>query len=330
MRRPDSITGEVALVTGASRGLGLALARELARHSCPLVICARDSAELERAAQDLRNRGVDVVTVAGDITAAGMPQQLVDTAVERFGRLDILVNNAGIIQVGPVSSLTASDYETAVRAMALAPMQLALAALPVMRAQAHGRIVTITSIGGKVSVPHLMPYAMAKFAAVGFSEGLRAELGSHPVSVTTIVPGLMRTGSHLNALFAGRKNAEFTWFGVAASLPFLSMDAGRAAQQIIAAAAARRAELILTPAGQLVARTGAIAPGLTAAILHAVNQLVLPRADGESSRTAPGHRLRPLISPAVFDWLTALGRRAAGRLNENPAPAASGLPPGPA
>jgi short-subunit dehydrogenase len=329
MRRPDSITGEVALVTGASRGLGLALARELARHSCPLVICARDSAELERAAQDLRNRGVDVVTVAGDITAAGMPQQLVDTAVERFGRLDILVNNAGIIQVGPVSSLTASDYETAVRAMALAPMQLALAALPVMRAQAHGRIVTITSIGGKVSVPHLMPYAMAKFAAVGFSEGLRAELGSHPVSVTTIVPGLMRTGSHLNALFAGRKNAEFTWFGLAASLPFLSMDAGRAAQQIVAAAAARRAELILTPAGQLVARTGAIAPGVTAAILHAAHRLVLPGTAGEGSGTARGHRLRPIISPAVFDRLTVLGRRAAGRLNENPAPAGSGLPPGP-
>jgi short-subunit dehydrogenase len=325
----DDITGEVALVTGASRGLGLELARELARHSCPLIICARDGAELERAAQDLRGRGADVVTVAGDITADGMPQRLVDTAVERYGRLDILVNNAGIIQVGPVQNLTASDYETAVQVMTLAPMRLALAALPVMRSQGHGRIVTITSIGGKVSVPHLAPYAMAKFAAVGFSEGLRAELGSHPVSVTTIVPGLMRTGSHLNALFAGRKNAEFTWFGLAASLPLLSMDAGRAAQQIVAAAAARRAELILTPAGQLVARTGAIAPGVTAAILHAAHRLVLPGpAGGGGSETAPGHRLRPIISPALFNRLTVLGRRAADHLNENPAPAGPGLPPG--
>jgi short-subunit dehydrogenase len=329
MRRPDDITGEVALVTGASRGLGLALARELAQHSCPLVICARDDAELERAAQDLRHRGADVVTVVGDITAAGMPQRLVDAAVERYGRLDILVNNAGIIAVGPVVNLTAGDYETAVRTMALAPMQLALAALPVMRGQGHGRIVTITSIGGKVSVPHLAPYAMAKFAAVGFSEGLRAELGSYPVSVTTVVPGLMRTGSHLNALFAGRKDAEFTWFGLAASLPFLSMDAGRAAQQIIAATAARRAELILTPAGQLVARTGAVAPGVTAAILHAAHQLVLPGPAGGSGETAPGRRLRPIISPALYNRLTVLGRRAAGRLNENPAPAGPGLPPGP-
>jgi NAD(P)-dependent dehydrogenase (short-subunit alcohol dehydrogenase family) len=145
----------------------------------------------------------DVVTVAGDITEAEMPQRLVDTAVKQYGRSTSWSNNAEIIQVGPIQNLTPSDCETAVPTMALAPMQLALAALSVMRGQEHGRIVTITSIGGKVSVPHLMPYAMAKFAAVGFSEDLRAQLGSHPVAVTTVVPGLMRTGSHLNALFAG-------------------------------------------------------------------------------------------------------------------------------
>jgi hypothetical protein len=138
----------------------------------------------------------------------------------------------------------------------------------------------------------------------------------------------MRTGSHLNALFAGRKDAEFTWFSLAASLPFVSMDAGRAARQIVAAAAARRAELILTPAGQLMARTGGIAPGLTSVILHAVSQLVLPGSPGEGSGTARGQRLRPAISQSVFDWLTFLGRRAAGRLNEDPTPAGSGLPPG--
>jgi short-subunit dehydrogenase len=88
--------------------------------------------------------------------------------------------------------------------MALAPVHLALAALPVMRRQHHGRIVTIASIGGKMSVPHLLPHSTAKFAAVGFSEGLRAELGRGPVTVTTVVPGLMRTGSHLQARFTGQ------------------------------------------------------------------------------------------------------------------------------
>jgi short-subunit dehydrogenase len=189
-----------------------------------------------------------------------------------------------------------------------------------MQRQGHGRIVTIASIGGKVAVPHLVPYGTAKFAAVGFSEGLRAELGARPVSVTTVVPGLMRTGSHLNALFTGRQDAEFTWFGLAASLPGLSMDAGRAARQIVQAAARRRPEIILTPAGQVVARAASVAPGLTAAVLHAVSEL-LPGPAGPGGVAASGKRLHPVISPAAFDRLTRLGRRAARALNEDTRPA---------
>src|SRR5579859_4086258 len=192
-RAPDDLRGEVAVVTGASRGLGLLLARELARQGCSLVICARDAAELDRAAGQLRAAGAEVTAVACDVTGAATPQLLVDTAVERYGRLDILVSNAGIIQVGPVEAGQASLYEEALDTMALAPVRLALTALPVMRRQGHGRIVTIASVGGKVSVPHLLPYSTANFAAVGFSEGLRAELGVGPVTVTTVVPGLMRT-----------------------------------------------------------------------------------------------------------------------------------------
>lgn len=317
IRRAEDLAGEVALVTGASRGLGLALARELARRSCPLVICARDAAGLERAALDLRGRGAEVTAVTADITDTGAPQRLTDIALERHGRLDILISNAGVIQVGPAGNTTPGDYEAALATMAVAPMRLALAALPVMQRQGHGRIVTITSIGGKLAVPHLLPYAMAKFAAVGFSEGLRAELGGRPVSVTTVVPGLMRTGSHLNALFAGRKDAEFTWFSLAASLPFLSMDAGRAARQIVDAAAARRPEIILTPAGQVAARAAGVAPGLTAAMLHAICQLVLPDPARDRGVASFGKRLHPAISPAAFDWLTRLGRKAARDLNED-------------
>ena len=97
-RGQDDIRGEVAVVTGASRGLGLLLARELARHSCPLVICARDAAELDRAAAQLRAAGAEVTAVACDITDEASPRLLVDTAIERYGRLDILISNAGIIQ----------------------------------------------------------------------------------------------------------------------------------------------------------------------------------------------------------------------------------------
>lgn len=312
----DDIRGEVAVVTGASRGLGLLLARELARHGCKLVICARDAAELERAAGDLRAAGANVTAVALDVTDDAAPQRLIDTALERYGRLDIVLSNAGIIQVGPSQADTAEQVQAALATMALAPARLALAALPLMREQGHGRIVTITSIGGKLSVPHLLPYSTAKFAAVGFSEGLRAELGRGPVTVTTVVPGLMRTGSHLNARFTGQADKEFTWFSLGASLPLISMDAERAARQIIAAVRARRAEVILTPAGQVAARLAGLAPSLTSQILHQVQQLALPAPGGVPGQETPGHALRPALTHKAFDRLTAWGQSAATRFNE--------------
>jgi len=315
-REPDDITGEVAVITGASRGLGLALARELARHSCRLVIGARDAAELEEAAGELRAAGAEVTAVPADLAAAGTPELLVRTAVDRYGRLDILINNAGLIRVAPLEATSAQDYEEAVRVMALAPVRTTLAALPVMREQGHGRIVTITSIGGKVAVPHLLPYSVAKFAAVAFSEGLRAELGAGPVAVTTVVPGLMRTGSHLNAEFGGRRDEEFTWFSLGASLPLISMDAASAAHQIIEAVRRRRAEIILTPLGQLAARGAAIFPGLTSALLHLMHELLPGAPEDGGAAAAPGRAARPGVNEQLFDWLTALGRAAARQLNQ--------------
>ena len=202
--------------------------------------------------------------------------------------------------------------------MALAPVRLALTGLPVMRRQGHGRIVTIASIGGKLSVPHLLPYSTAKFAAVGFSEGLRAELGRGPVTVTTVVPGLMRTGSHLQARFTGQAGKEFTWFALGASLPLVSMDAERAARQIIGAVRQRRAEVILTPAAQIVSRVAGLAPGLTSEVLHLVQRLALP-APGQAAQggePVPGHELNPALPRKTFDRLTTLGRAAASRFNE--------------
>jgi NAD(P)-dependent dehydrogenase (short-subunit alcohol dehydrogenase family) len=305
-RRGHDLAGEVAIVTGASRGLGLLLARELSRRSCPVVICARDRAELDRAAAELRSGGAEVTAVACDVTSPDAPQQLVDTAMQRYGRLDILVSNAGLIRVGPVESTSPADYETAWRTMGLAPIRLALAALPVMRRQGHGRIVTITSIGGKVGVPHLLPYSAAKFAAVGFSEGLRAELGAGEVTVTTVVPGLMRTGSHVQAFFGGRRDQEFTWFSLAAGLPVLSMDAERAARRIVESVRAGKPEVILTPLG------------------HLTQRLLLPPAARGSRQAEPGRKLRPAIPRPVFDRLTAFGRAAERRFNQTAAPAPTG------
>jgi short-subunit dehydrogenase len=314
-RPEDDLAGEVAVVTGASRGLGLLLATELARRGARLLICAREQGELDRAADRLRELGAEVAAVTGDVTDPDFAPQLVDAARERYGRLDIVISNAGIIKVGPVQSTTAADYEAAVATMALAPVRLALAALPVMQAQGHGRIVTITSLGGKLGVPHMLPYSTAKFAAVGFSEGLRAELGRGPVTVTTVVPGLMRTGSHENAEFAGKRDEEFTWFGLGASLPVLSMDAERAARQIVAGVAQRRSEIFLTPAGQIVSRVAQVVPELTTTVLHAVQNLALPDPDGEAAGVR-GRRLRGTLPAPVLGPLTSLGRAAAARFNQ--------------
>jgi hypothetical protein len=178
--------------------------------------------------------------------------------------------------------------------------------------------VNITSVGGKVSVPHLVPYGCAKFAAVGLSEGLRAELADAGIRVTTVVPGLMRTGSHLNAEFKGRQEAEFVWFGLAASLPLLSMDAERAARQIVRAVRRGDSEVILTLPANLLARFGGVLPGLTADLLGLVDR-VLPKADGERA-PARGIEVQERLDSRVLNALTALGRSAARRFHQHPGP----------
>lgn len=312
--RRDELAGEVALITGASRGLGLLLAHELARRSVKLVICARDEAELTRASGRLRDRGAEVTAVPCDVADEAAPQLLVQTALDRYGKLDILVSNAGIITVAGIEGLAAADFQTAVEVMTLAPVRLTLAALEVMRKQDHGRIVTITSVGGKVSVPRLLPYSVAKFGEVAFSEGLRAELGDGPITVTTVVPGLMRTGSQEHAWFSGRPASEYSWFSLAASLPLVSMDAERAARRIVTAAAAGQPELILTPLAQIAARGAAVSPRLTSSLLHLTHRL-LPKP-GDRRRMTQGQHLRPAMDERVFGWLTSLGRSAARRFNQ--------------
>ena len=118
---------------------------------------------------------------------------LVDQATQRFGCVDIVVSITGIIQVGPMSTTTTEDFANALDVMFWGTLYPPLAVLPQMRARRSGRVVNITSIGGVVSVPHLLPYTYAKFAAVGLSKGLRAELGWEGMHVTTVVPGLVHT-----------------------------------------------------------------------------------------------------------------------------------------
>jgi len=320
-RRPS---GErTALVTGASRGLGLLVAEELGRRGHDLLICARDERELARAAERLRATGVRVHALACDLADPGTADTLVRAAREYAGGLDVLVNNAGMISVGPLDSLTEQDFREAMELMFHAPLRLTLAALPLLRESRAGRIATITSLGGRISPPHLLPYSCAKFAAVGFSEGLRAELAGSGVTVTTVVPGLMRTGSHLAAEFTGAAEREYAWFAAGAGLPGLSIDAGRAARAIVRAIEHGRAELVLSPAAKAAVRLHGVAPATTTRLLGAMARL-LPAAPEDArrrraeagGRRVPGAEAARRLDSRLLGRITALADRAAGRHNE--------------
>src|SRR5262249_28290720 len=205
-------------------------------------------------------------------------EQLIAATITRFGTIDILVNNAGEIQVGPVQSLTIEDFKAAMDVMFWGMVYSSMAVLPHLLRKESGRIVNITSIGGKVAVAHLLPYDSAKFAALGFSEGLRAELKGTGITVTTVVPGLMRTGGHLNASFQGDVEREAVWFGLGATLPGISINADRAARKIVHAAARGEAETILSLPSKPIALSNSLFQDFTSYGPGSFTHSPLPRA----------------------------------------------------
>ena len=295
------------------------LAREFATAGCQVAICARDEAELGRARQELQRHGAEVLAVPADIADRRQAEGLIEQTTAQFGRVDVLVNNAGVIQVGPIQAMRVEDFEQALGVMFWGVLYPTMAVLPQMLARGSGRIVNITSIGGKLSAPHLLPYNAAKFAAVGLSEGLRAELAPAGVGVVTVVPGLMRTGSHLNAWFKGNRRREFTWFALGASLPLISMDAERAARRILDATGRNQAEVILSPPAQLAARSHGLAPGTVTSMLSLVDR-VLPSTNTTDPGASRGIELLQQRRSPLLQGLTSMGTSAARRFHQFPDP----------
>jgi NAD(P)-dependent dehydrogenase (short-subunit alcohol dehydrogenase family) len=317
LRRARAISFEnrLVLIFGGSRGLGLLLAREFAAEGAHVVLAAREADELDRAQEDIELRRGRVSTVVCDVRDRSQVEAAVGDIVDRHGMIDVLVNNAGVIQVGPIAHMTIADFEDAMATHFWGPLYAILAALPHMRRTGARRIVNVSSIGGKIAVPHLVPYSASKFALTGLSEGLAAELGREGFRVTTVSPGLMRTGSTYHAWFKGQHRREFAWFHVSDSMPLVSMDARRAARQIVDACRHGDAHLILTPAARLGALVNAALPTITTRLMAIVNRL-LPGPAGEAGAIAhPGWQSTSALAPSA---LTRLSDRASVENNEVP------------
>ena len=306
------MTEHVALVAGGSRGLGLLICRDLLARGFIVVGCARDPEELAAAQTQLAAPGRFSTRVC-DVRDADAVASLVDEVTREHGGIEVAITVAGVIQAGPAESMTLDHFRDAVDTMLWGPVHVAWAVLPGMRARGAGHIGTVTSVGGAVSPPHLLPYATAKFGAVGFSDGLAASLAGTGVTATTVVPGLMRTGSHERAYFTGEAAREYAWFAPAASLPLLSMDAERAASRIVRGVLSGRPLVTLTPLAKVGVRVRGLMPATTTRVLGLVNRALPHDTDSE---TVEGREAERRLDSSVVRALTTLGRRAARKNNE--------------
>ena len=307
-----TLRDKVAMISGGSRGLGLVLARHICKQGGKVALLARDPEELARAKADLTARGGKVLAVECDLLDGEQIQAAVRRVIDHFDKIDILINNAGIIEVGPLDHMTREDYDRAMRLHFWAPYELISQIVPEMRIWGGGRIVNITSIGGKVAVPHFAPYSASKFALTGFSDAVRTELARDNIQVTTVAPGLMRTGSHINAKFKGNHGAEFAWFSASAGAPLISMNADRAARKILAACRRGQPSLTLTFAARGAILGNALFPNLTGYMMKFVNRF-LPEASGETGNQSRAGGHLPRRAP---EWLTRMADQAVARNNE--------------
>lgn len=278
---------KVALITGGSRGLGLQIARELCNRGAKVCLLARDADELANAKNDLARFKTEVLTIECDLLESAQIQSAVQQALQHFRKIDILINNAGIIEVGPIAHSQLKDFDRNIRLHFWAPYVLYWLVTPQMRARGGGHIVNISSIGGRVAVLHMAAYSASKFALSGFSDAVRSELACDKIYVTTVTPGLMRTGSDVHANFKGDHAAEYKWFRWALKIPFASISVERAARKIVNACRRGQPALVMPFTTHLLIVANALFPNLSARAMKSLNRCLPGQVsqDGNEART---------------------------------------------
>jgi NAD(P)-dependent dehydrogenase (short-subunit alcohol dehydrogenase family) len=187
------LQGKIALVTGASKGIGLGIARGFAREGAALVLAARPSPQLETAEKEMRSIGADVLAVATDVTDEAQVERLFQQARERFGRLDVLVNNAGVFDGGPLDELSTAAWDKVIAVNLRAPFLCTRAALRIMKPQGGGRIINVGSISGQRVRPASAPYSTSKHGLWGLTQVTALEGRDHGITCCCLHPGNVKT-----------------------------------------------------------------------------------------------------------------------------------------
>lgn len=306
-----SVYGKVVLITGGSRGLGFALAQELADRGALLALCGRSEESLKSAQKVMLKRGVDVFIHPADVTDSDQVAALIQRVMDYYGRIDILINNAGAMLVGPQEVMDVADYKKLMETNCWSCLYTTQAVLPHFATQASGQIVNIASIGGKIAVPHMLPYSVSKFALVGLSKGLAGELASQHVHVSTVIPSLMRTGSPMHISVKGDHKKEYAWFKIADSLPFVSQGVDRAARDIVDGIESKKEEIVLTLTAKLAIALQALCPHTLAGAMAFANRLMPPSSDRSEQK---GYESESIISRSALTNATDKAAKAYNQL----------------
>lgn len=234
----ETLRGRNALLTGASRGIGVHIARALAAEGVNLALVARSREPIERLAGELAGRGIQATALACDLESADSARLVADVE-QRLGTLDILVNNAALDLVGAYVTQDDASLERVLRLDLLQPMQLARAALPGMLARRCGHIVNIASLAGKNAAPYNVSYGAAKGGLIAFSHSLRAELHDSGVGVSVVCPGFIAE----EGMFADMSRPH----GVKVSPLIGTSRPEQVARAVVRAIAKDRAEILVNP-----------------------------------------------------------------------------------